>query len=108
GREALASVGFDRMAADRGQPALMPRPRHFLPLFLPGAALALAAAALPFLLKPLRILPKISGLAPWLRIMVYCCTKVITLLVIQYTTRPEAKPPSMNMKIQGIQAKTEA
>src|SRR6056297_2645384 len=37
--------------------------------------------------------------------IVYCCRKVITLLEIQYRTSPLAKPPSMNMKTQGIQAK---
>ena len=35
----------------------------------------------------------------------YCWVKVIVLFAIQYTTSPLAKPPSMNMKTQGIQAK---
>ena len=37
--------------------------------------------------------------------MAYCCMNVIVLFAIQYSTRPLAKPPSMNMKTQGIQAK---
>mmetsp|Transcript_18435 Transcript_18435/g.29995 ORF Transcript_18435/g.29995 Transcript_18435/m.29995 type:complete len:367 (+) Transcript_18435:7295-8395(+) len=51
------------------------------------------------------MLPNRSGLYPWLRMIRYCWVKVIVLFAIQYTTRPLAKLPSMNMKIHGIQAK---
>ena len=37
--------------------------------------------------------------------IIYCCVKVIMLLAIQYTTKPEAKVPSMNINTQGIHAK---
>jgi len=76
-----------------------------------GAALAGARAAAPagtgsFLRKPDRMLPKMSGLCPWLRMIRYCWVKVMMLLEIQYTTSPLAKPPSMNMNTQGIHENT--
>lgn len=60
------------MRFDRVTPDMSESYRHF---FSPSAALER--------LKPDLMLPKISGLYPWLRMIAYCCVNVMMLLAIQ-------------------------
>ena len=105
GRKILASVCLDRIPCDLGQPVhfFLALPVGGVVLFAGTASLAAPFAALAYLM-----LPKMSGRFPWLHMIRYCWAKVIVLLVIQYTIRPLAKLPIMNMNTQGIQAKIEA
>ena len=48
-----------------------------------GASAGLAPAGFGARLSVDLMLPKMSGLAPWLRMIAYCWVKVMVLLVIQ-------------------------